>query len=74
MTSRPTAGRRADSSPATAARRRVTTATLPMRTGLSAVPIVRTAHSLTGVGVASMTVEPTASTGEASGATKEATR
>ena len=33
-------------------------ATEPMRIGLSAVPNVETAHSLTGVGVRSMTVEP----------------
>ena len=49
-------------------------ATEPMRMGLSAVPKVATAHSLTGVGVRSMTVEPTASTGEASGETNPATR
>jgi hypothetical protein len=52
----------------------VTSVTDPMRTGLSAVPNVATAHSLTGVGVASTTVEPTASTGEASGETRPATR
>ena len=49
-------------------------ATDPMRMGLSAVPNCATAHSLTGVGVASMTVDPTASTGEASGETSPATR
>ena len=39
------------------------------RRGLSAVPNVPTAHSLTSVGVASTTVDPTARTGEASGVT-----
>ena len=53
---------------------RVPIATDPMRIGLSAVPNCATAHSLTGVGVRSMTVEPTASTGEASGETNPATR
>ncbi len=53
---------------------RVPIPTDPMRIGLSAVPNCATAHSLTGVGVRSMTVEPTASTGEDSGETKPATR
>ena len=41
---------------------------------MSAVPNCRTAHSLTGVGVASITVLPTASTGEAAGLVSAATR
>ena len=48
--------------------------TLPMRIGLSADPNCATAHSLTGVGVRSMTVEPTASTGDAAGFSQAATR
>ncbi len=52
----------------------VARATEPTRIGLSAVPKVATAHSLTGVGVASMTVDPTARTGEDSGDTRPATR
>ena len=63
-----------DTSPITAAARTTTRVTLPNRIGLSALPKFWTAHSLTGVGVASMTVEPTASTGEAAGLTKAATR
>ena len=61
-------------SPIAAAARAVTRATLPSRIGLSAVPKFWTAHSFTGVGVASMTVEPTASTGDAEGLTNAATR
>ena len=45
-----------------------------MRIGLSAVPKFRIAHSFTGVGVASMTVDPTASTGEESIRSRLATR
>ena len=63
-----------DTTPMAAAASAVTTATVESSTGLSAVPRVCTAHSLTGVGVASMTVEPMASTGEAEGFTKAATR
>ena len=48
--------------------------TLPTRIGLSALPKVATAHSLTGVGVASITADPTASTGEEAGLTRAATR
>ena len=62
------------SRPIPAATSRVTTATDPMRIGLSLVPKVETAHSLTGVGVASMTVDPTARTGEDSGETRPAAR
>ena len=46
----------------------------PTRIGLSALPKVATAHSLTGVGVASITADPTASTGEEAGLTRAATR
>ena len=60
--------------PARAARSRETTATEPMRIGLSAVPKVPTAHSLTGVGVASMTWLPTARTGDDAGEVRAATR
>ncbi len=60
--------------PMAPARTSVPRVTEPMRIGLSAVPNWATAHSLTGVGVRSMTVDPTASTGEASGETKPATR
>ena len=52
----------------------VTRPTDPRRIGLSVFPNVDTAHSLTGVGVASMTAEPTAMTGEASGFTRAAAR
>ena len=41
---------------------------------LSAVPNWRIAHSFIGVGVRSMTVEPTARTGEAAGTVRAATR
>ena len=63
-----------DTSPIAAAARTTTRVTLPSRIGLSLVPKFWTAHSFTGVGVASMTVEPTASTGEAEGLTNAATR
>ncbi|EKA62576.1 hypothetical protein B277_01844 [Janibacter hoylei PVAS-1] len=65
---------RGRTAPARAASSRVATATDPMRIGLSAVPKVPTAHSLTGVGVASMTWLPTASAGEAAGSVRAATR
>ena len=71
---RPSVRRVRATRPIAPARSSVTTATEPMRIGLSAVPNVATAHSLTGVGVASMTVEPTARTGEDSGETNPATR
>ena len=60
--------------PARAASTSVPTSTLPTRIGLSAVPKLATAHSFTGVGVRSMTVDPTASTGEAAGLSSDATR
>src|SRR6476661_62471 len=66
--------RRRATRPMAMAARAVTTATLLSRTALSAVPKLRTAHSFTGVGVASMTVDPTARTGEDAGSTKAATR
>ena len=53
---------------------RVASITLPMRIGLSLVPNSRTAHSFMGVGVRSMTVDPTASTGEEAGFSAAATR
>ncbi len=71
---RASVGRLRETSPIRAAAMAVTRATLVRSTGLSAVPKWCTAHSLTGVGVASITVEPTASTGEAEGFTKAATR
>ena len=50
-------------------------ATVPaMSMGLSFVPNVRTANSFAGVGAASMSAEPTASSGEATGLTSDATR
>ena len=52
----------------------VTTPTLASRIGLSFVPKFWIAHCFTGVGVASMTADPTDSTGEAAGLTKAATR
>ncbi len=70
----PRASRRAATIPAMPARMSTTTSTEPIRIGLSAVPKVRIAHSLTGVGVRSMTVDPTASTGEAAGTVRAATR
>ena len=70
----PRVSRRAATIPAMPARTSTTTSTEPIRIGLSAVPKVRIAHSLTGVGVRSMTVEPTASTGEAAGTVRAATR
>ncbi len=75
-TMRPTASgiRRRASRPATAARTSVTTRTEPCRISLSLVPKVAIAHSLTGVGVRSMTVDPMASTGDDAGARKPATR
>ena len=51
-----------------------TTTTDPTSTALSALPNCRIAHSFSGVGVRSMTVEPTASTGEAAGTVSAATR
>ncbi len=75
-TMKPTASgiRRRASRPATAARTSVTTRTEPCRISLSLVPKVAIAHSLTGVGVRSMTVDPMASTGDDAGARKPATR
>ena len=66
--------RRRATTPATAVSSRVTSITLPMRIGLSLVPNSRTAHSFMGVGVRSMTVDPTASTGEEAGFIAAATR
>ena len=60
--------------PATAASSSTTNVTEPTRTSLSALPNSRMAHSLSGVGVRSMTVEPTASTGDAAGTVSAATR
>ena len=48
--------------------------TEPIRTRLSLLPNCRIAHSFSGVGVRSMTCEPTASTGEDAGSSSEATR
>jgi len=75
-TIRATAGPRLarPSRPTRAASTAVTSVTLPSRTTLSSAPKVRIAHSLTGVGVESMIVEPTASTGDDCGATIAATR
>jgi hypothetical protein len=65
---------RRDSAPAAAAAIRVTSVTVASKMGLSDVPNWATAYSFTGVGVASMTTEPTASTGEAAGFVSPATR
>jgi hypothetical protein len=67
-------GRRQAIRPTTAPKTTSTTATLPTRIGLSAVPNVRTANSFAGVGAASISAEPTASNGEATGLTSAATR
>ena len=72
--SRPTVSRRSAITPAIAASSSTTTVTEPTSTSLSAVPNCRIANSLSGVGVRSMTVEPTASTGEAAGTVRAATR
>ena len=60
--------------PTTAPKASMVAVTAPISTGLSEVPRVATAHSLTGVGVRSMTRPPTARAGEASGAINPATR
>ena len=73
-TSAPRPNRRRASTPPTAASSSAPAETDPTRIGLSAVPNRATAHSLTGVGVRSMTVEPMASTGEEAGLTNAATR
>ncbi len=70
----PTPSRRRERTPAAAASTAVATPTEASRTSLSEVPNWAIAHSLTGVGVRSMTVEPTARTGETAGLTKAATR
>ena len=70
----PRRNRRRASIPATAESTSTPANTDPMRIGLSLVPNRATAHSLTGVGVRSMTVEPTASTGEDAGSVRAATR
>ena len=70
----PIGNRRRAMTPATAVSSRVTSITLPIRIGLSFVPNSRTAHSFMGVGVRSMTVDPTASTGEDAGFSAAATR
>ena len=70
----PRANRRRASRPATAASSSTPASTDPTRTVLSLVPKWAMAHSLSGVGVRSMTVEPTASTGEAAGSVSAATR
>jgi len=57
-----------------AAMRTVTRPTEASRIDLSAGPNFAIASSLSGVGVRSMTVEPTERTGEATGSTKAATR
>ena len=67
-------GRRQAITPTTAPKTTSTAPTLLTRMGLSAVPNVRTANSFAGVGAASMSAEPTASTGEATGSTSAATR
>ena len=67
-------GRRALTTPASAASSSTTTVTEPTRIALSAEPNSRIAHSFSGVGVRSMTVDPTASTGEAAGTVRAATR
>ena len=74
MNPMPSQIRRRDRAPATAAARSVTKVTVASRIGLSAVPNRATAYSLTGVGVASMTTEPTASTGDAAGLISPATK
>ena len=70
----PSANRRRASIPATAESTSTPANTDPMRIGLSLVPNCLIAHSLTGVGVRSMTVEPTASTGDEAGSVSAATR
>ena len=67
MKATPSQVRRRARTPATADASRVTTVTLPSRIGLSRVPNCATAYSLTGVGVASMTADPTARTGRTPG-------
>ena len=62
------------SSPAIAASTSTPAITDPIRIGLSLLPNSRIAHSFIGVGVRSMTVEPTASTGEESGLSTAAIR
>ena len=74
MNTTPSQVRRRARTPATADASRVTTVTLPSRIGLSRVPNCATAYSLTGVGVASMTADPTARTGEDAGSRRPATR
>jgi hypothetical protein len=64
---------RAAPSPIAAVTSTRTTAMPPSSSGLSAVPKVRTAHSLTGVGAASIAIDPTASSGEAAGTVSAAT-
>ena len=70
----PSARRFLVSSPATAANTSTAASTDPSRIGLSMVPKFLIAHSFTGVGVRSMMLELTASTGEESGCNREATR
>ena len=66
--------RRRARTPIAAASAPVTIATLPRRTGLSAVPRVETAQSFRAGGEASMTREPTANTGDVAGSVHAATR
>ena len=70
----PYANRRRASSPATAASTSTPPITEPMRTRLSLLPKRAIAHSFIGVGVRSMTWEPTASTGDDAVFSSEATK
>ena len=70
----PTAGRRRESSPARAASARVARETVASRIGLSAVPTRAMTNSLTGVGVRSITTDPTERTGDAAAFVTAATR
>ena len=70
----PTAGWRRESSPARAASARVARETVASRIGLSAVPTRAMTYSLTGVGVRSITTDPTERTGDAAAFVTAATR
>ncbi len=70
----PSTKRRRATSPATAASASTPRKTDPIRIVLSLVPNCAIAHSFMGVGVRSMTWDPTASTGEAAGFVNAATR
>ena len=70
----PTAKLRRARMPATPASSSVPARTLPISTGLSALPSSRTAHTFSGVGVRLITAVPTARTGEEAGTSRDATR